>query len=115
MKKDDLFFQEDPPASLDAQVQKAVAPLLSQNREMSRPGAWLSRWPVWGSLGATAIAGFFAVWLTQRSRTKNSEDFWALSVLADGAAIDEDLDLLAQDIDFLEHLDLLESLDEEDV
>lgn len=113
-KHDDNSFQINPPPELDAAVFAKVAPVLAENKKIHTTKRWFQ---VWMPVASTAALTAFSFWFLNRKMSippGAPEDVdMELQVFA-AIDLDEDSVELANNLELLEELELIEAYSEDE-
>lgn len=123
-KHDDKNFHLDPPAELDMKVFNKVAPVLKENRQIYRNKRWFQVWMPAASTVALTAFGFW--FLNKRAMAPTPNIDTQIPEVADANTADMDLQAfaamdmdeeameLANNLELIEDLDLIEAYSEEE-
>lgn len=124
-RHDDKGFQVNPPPELDAMVFAKVAPVLKENRQIYNNKRWFQ---IWMPVASTAALTAFSFWFLNRKATQspltpvdgevpgmaaNTQGEVDLQTFA-AMDMDEDSLELANNLELIEDLELLEAYSEDD-
>jgi len=113
-KRDENSFQINPPPELDAVVFAKVAPVLADNKKINSTKRWFR---IWIPVASTAALSAFSFWYLNKkvSDPQISYEGGDMDLQAFASIdLDEDSIELANNLELLEELDLIEAYSEDE-
>lgn len=113
-KRDENSFQINPPAELDAAVFAKITPVLAENKKINSTKRWFQ---VWIPAASTAALTAFSFWYLNKKvkdpKLPNEAQDMDLQAFA-SIELDEESIELANNLELLEELDLIEAYAEDE-